>query len=239
MAGVASADSQIFTDLSKSVTLGDITYDATTGKFTGSGITSADADGKSYGIITFAIDWDKAKTVTSSSPLIELLFNNTDYTKNSGICLNPVTDSTPVIYGWWNDGMTSGGTKNTNAITSSIQTIHGTEYVMLTLHYERIVEKGASDGGITVYNESGTKLLEHWGLGSTAANYNTVYGIEVHTDYVSAVMITPGESGWNEDTVSKNAVATLTAAMKAVPEPTTATLSLLALCGLAARRRRK
>lgn len=240
LGGVAAADSQTFTNLSQSLTLGDVTYDATTGKFTGSGITSADADGKSFGIITFAVDWNAAKKITGDSPLVELIFNSSDDTKNSGFALKYVENDTPQVSAWWGDAMNTGGSKNNDALTSSVQTINGKEYAMLSLHYERIVAGAAGDGGITVYNSEGVKSLEHWGLGSTGAGFTTVYGIQVNTNLVSAITITPGVANWDEDAVAVAAIPTLVQAMTVtVPEPTTATLSLLALAGLAARRRRR
>lgn len=84
-----------------------------------------------------------------------------------------------------------------------------------------------------------TKLINDGGLKSSGNT--SLSSIYVNADYIEALQFAPGWEGdaivetnkaFNTDVVGKLGAVT-------IPEPTTATLSLLALCGLAARRRRK
>jgi hypothetical protein len=85
------------------------------------------------------------------------------------------------------------------------------------------------------------KLIDDAAL--KASGNTSLTSIYVNADYIGCLQFTPEWKG--DDIVNTNAAfdATvkemLAAATPSVPEPTTATLSLLALAGLAARRRRK
>ena len=83
-------------------------------------------------------------------------------------------------------------------------------------------------------------------LGSSATSATLSYDLGITTLDVSKIMVTiegggapnHGDTAWQTPTMSNLSISTPSVA-PAVPEPTTATLSLLALAGLAARRRRK
>ena len=92
--------------------------------------------------------------------------------------------------------------------------------------YNMAVSYLYSDGSITTSGGSNTNLLR---FGET--NTFCVSGVTVDTSYVDAYTV-------YSDYLTLDQAKALSAA-RVVPEPTTATLSLLALCGLAARRRRK
>lgn len=101
-----------------------------------------------------------------------------------------------------------------------------------------------ADGGYTgTINKEGandtfTKTTFSGTLSSTSVTWNSTTASE--NEKYSIGMEAPGWTGQN---LASNSVllksASATVATYAIPEPTTATLSLLALCGLAARRRRK
>ena len=91
--------------------------------------------------------------------------------------------------------------------------------------------KGASVNNIKLAADA----LSYNFSGTTTGNTIKVSGIELDTD--ESIIVVWG----NSSTGSANIVSKLTssATIASIPEPTTATLSLLALAGLAARRRRK
>ncbi len=82
--------------------------------------------------------------------------------------------------------------------------------------------------GTRVYTEDGTQIIGETGLRS--GNNYQVSAIQFNSAFIENFAITPYQL---RDASDIKAVA------KLVPEPATATLSLLALAGLAARRRRK
>ncbi|MBO5684580.1 MAG: PEP-CTERM sorting domain-containing protein [Akkermansia sp.] len=90
-----------------------------------------------------------------------------------------------------------------------------------------VTESWSGPGGLMVYDSKGNTVYSNVGLGS---NGNTkVDRIVLNTKYITSALICTevpqtGSKDW---------------AVALIPEPSTATLSLLALCGLAARRRRK
>lgn len=79
-------------------------------------------------------------------------------------------------------------------------------------------------GNKTIYTTSNTNL--QWSGG-----FNGISALNLSTDYVTGAY-------FFDSALSASDVGSISKALT-VPEPTTATLSLLALCGLAARRRRK
>ncbi len=92
--------------------------------------------------------------------------------------------------------------------------------------------------GVQVWSNT-TKLINDTGLKSQSNT--SLASIYVNAGYIEALQFAPGWEG--DEIVNTNAAFAAAAVEKlgapAVPEPTTATLSLLALAGLAARRRRK
>ncbi len=82
--------------------------------------------------------------------------------------------------------------------------------------------------GTALYNSAGVAILDSSSLHAAGNHY--VGEIMLNSEYIDNVAITPSKL---TDVASIKTVSLL------VPEPTTATLSLLALAGLAARRRRK
>ena len=236
LCGVASAGEVTFTDLTQNITdsTSGITFTQSTGLFTGSvtNYEGAAAGEGSNGAITFAIDWAAASALTGNTCILTLNYDGTtDYSstsgKSSGIYWAADDDS---IKAWYAGTTNSGGnTASSTNVASAKQTIDGKDYVILTLRYDDIGASTATKG-VSLFTAS-SEIYEYHSQGSSS--YDKVTSIYINTDLVKAVTIMTGEIN---DATAKAGVTNLAAAM--VPEPTTATLSLLALAGLAARRRR-
>ena len=234
LAGVAVAAEVTFTDLTQNITdsTSGITFTQSTGLFTGSvtNYEGADAGKGSNGAITFAIDLTAASALTADTCILTLNYDgNTAYNagENTGIYYNAKNDK---IGTWYSGQINDGGTVKDTSVAQFTQTIGGKDYAIFTLRYNDINAPEAMRG-VSLFSTT-DELIEYWGLGSS--NYDEVTSIYLNTDLVKAVTITTGEIN---DATAKAGIANLAAAM--VPEPTTATLSLLALAGLAVRRRRR
>ena len=143
----------------------------------------------------------------------------------------------------------------TNSFTFVSRPSRGGEYVALgvsleetasaiTLTFSNDKKAGYSLWSYDATTSTATELIATTGLttaGTVDVTYNTA-DVNPSTLFVvwTANPSTGAESNGEKVTISDIALSyTAVPAAPAVPEPTTATLSLLALCGLAARRRRK
>ncbi len=239
---VATAATTTFTDLTqdKTITLTDtssITWSATTDTFTGS-IYSTVSNQQARASMSFTLNLTDAATVGST--LTELVaITKTGYESTMGLWL---VDGK--ISGRWNNGtfdQVSGagnpGTASGQVAISSILnnnenvfTLDGDKFIALTLVLDRTSDSNNRDNvGMVLYDADGSVVWNCCSLG--AAGFTTYDAIKLNTDYVgNAASITNA-------VLSPTDAGTQAAAL--VPEPTTATLSLLALAGLAARRRRR
>ena len=236
-AGMAWAvDTQVF-DLTTSVTASDSAYfyNASTGVFTDNGdiegtvLSYTNNPGRVQANISFVLNLTAAKQLSSSTTLLKMDMQGTTAAKGGdvGLCL-----TTTGVASTWN-GDTSASRKSVTYTTlqqdSSVFTdADGNQCITLTM-----VQYAS---GVYLYSSS-EKLWEDSGLKS---DDNTVLNsITVNTSYVEAVQFS---TVWptNGDATSLNKTFDTAARLRleAVPEPATATLSLLALVGLAARRRR-
>ncbi len=95
-------------------------------------------------------------------------------------------------------------------------------------------DKNTSRAYLTLVRDSGTTTYygSESGLKFSTSGVGNLTSITFNTDLITSVTLMAADCGQNVGLVNEAAIA-------AVPEPTTATLSLLALVGLAARRRRK
>lgn len=228
LAGVAMADTQVW-DLSTSVTSGDYLYNATTGLFTdnagvdGTVLNETDGGGKIQTNISFTLNLTKAMAVTSDTMIL-----NMDMAGDIGLCV-----TTSGLRGAWN-GAAWGDNVTYDALLADsgvFTTADGDKCLTLTF-----VETYGS--GVQVWSDT-TKLLDAAGLKSSSNT--SVASIYANAGIIEALQFAPG---WEGDAIVNTNAAFAAAAVEmlgapAVPEPTTATLSLLALAGLAARRRRK
>ncbi len=228
LAGAASAATTQVWDLSQSVTSGDFLYDASTGLFTdnseveGTVLNSVNATSHIQTNITFTLNLTAAQTVTGYTQLLKM-----DMGGDIGLAL-----TTTGLAGSWGDSTSSSRgsvTFETLLADSGVfDGANGNKYITLTF-----VEAYGSSVGVQVWSNT-TKLIDDTGLKSDGNKSLT--SIYVNSGYVEALQF---ETEWKGDAIVSTNVAFNGEAMQVIPEPATATLSLLALAGLAARRRRK
>ncbi len=241
LGGLASAESAltttVFKDLNTSTTLNNITWNATAGTITAAngGILCSTASSKqARATISFTLNLTAAAAVTGKTDFITV-DSSTDY----GLWL-----TADGISGRWDTGeYNTRGDKNTvaeysgvvsiDSILSSnnnVYTVDENKFIALTLVLDRAADNNAGNGdnvGATLYDASGSRVWYCEALGSGS---NTSYdGYTLNTNFITSASITP-------DIVTSEKAGKLAAAL--VPEPATATLSLLALVSLFARRRR-
>ena len=230
LSGVAMAGTQVW-DLSTSVTSGDYLYDATTGLFTdnsevdGTVLNDTNSDGRIQTNICFTLNLTKAQKVTADTRLIDM-----DMGGDVGLCLT----STGLASTWGGGTSSARGSVSFDTLLADSGVFidkNGDKYITLTF-----VQTYGS--GVQVWSNT-TKHIDDTNLRSSGNTSLT--SIFVKKDYIEALQFAPG---WKGDAIVNTNAAFNTEVLEklggvTVPEPTTATLSLLALCGLAARRRRR
>lgn len=225
MVGVASAATTQVWDLSQPVTSGDFLYDTTTGLFTdnadvdGTVLNGADGAGRIQTNITFTLNLTAAQAVTGDTQLLKM-----DMGGDIGLAL-----TTTGLAGTWGDSSNGRGAVTFETLLADSGVFTGPEnqqYITLTF-----VETYGS--GVQVWSNT-TKYINDTGL--KASGNTSLTSIYVNSGYVEALQF---DTEWKGDDIVNTNVAFNNVASKYIPEPATATLSLLALCGLAARRRRK
>lgn len=238
LAGVAAA-AETFTDLSQSATNGQVTYTvpaegSSLGTFTGSGISAAGGGSLAHSGVAITLNLtDISAYFASNSVDVSLISFNV----NTHVGLNLTSTG---IRGMWND-VTWNNTYNFTVAYDTLAALDttwtgedGDKYTTITVSLANIE---GENGGLMVYSES-SKLGGYNKLGSSFNK--TMTSIEINTDYVVSASV---NAGWSDPNTCYALGANLSAATQQVtgviPEPTTATLSMLALAGLAARRRRK
>lgn len=227
LAGVAVADTQVW-DLSTSVTSGDYLYDATTGMFTdnadveGTVLNDVNGSGLIQTNICFTLNLTEAAKITSETKLIDMDMNGGDI----GLSLTSTGLATT-----WN------GTTSSSRGSVSYETLVADNSVFTDKNGDKCITLTfvqTNGSGVQVWSNT-TKLINDTGL-KTSLN-DSLTSIYVNGAYIEALQFAPGWEG--DSIVNTNAAFNTAAVAKLVPEPATATLSLLALAGLAARRRRK
>ncbi len=129
------------------------------------------------------------------------------------------------------------GNQNTATIPGTL-TITGSDGVSITsTGYTRLNDQrpcgSLHDGGTWTFDFDAANLLT---VGTTYTVTFSSWSVAVTNQGASGFAATGGNTTWQPASMS---IETASVAAVAVPEPATATLSLLALAGLAARRRRK
>ncbi len=229
LSGVAMADTQVW-DLSTSVTSGDYLYDAPTGKFTdnteveGTVLNETDGAGRIQTNICFTLNLTEAQKVTADTKLIDM-----DMGGDVGLCLT----STGLASTW-------GGTTSSSRGSVSYDTLFADSGVFTDKNGDKCITLTFVQTygfGVQVWSNT-TKHIDDTIKASSNTRLSSIY---VNANYIEALQFAPGWEG--DDIVNTNAAFNAAVVEKlgevTIPEPTTATLSLLALAGLAARRRRK
>lgn len=235
LAGVAMADTQVW-DLYSPVTAGAYLYDydALTGKgkftdndeFEGTVLNDTNGANQIQTNITFVLNLTRAMEVTADTQLLDM-----DMGGDIGLCLT----STGLASSW-------GGTTSSSRASVSYDTLKADGGIFTAVNGDTCITLTfvqTYGSGVQVWSNT-TKLINDTGL--KASTNTSLTSICVNAGYIGCLQFSPGWKG--DDIVDTNAafdttVKEMIAAAPSVPEPTTATLSLLALAGLAARRRRK
>lgn len=236
--GSAVAATTIFTDLSQSSSVGDISYtspeeDTVNGFATGviSSLVST-TDGDRYpSSVTLSLNLSAMRDAVqeagfSNTLLVDLRTSESETSGSIGLMLT--TDGLKFS---WQGSAWSPQYVTLDSLQNLSYTVEGSDYVTLTL-----VAAAQAEG------TKGTKLLDAEGEGvvcnngvsftygglTSTNNYQTVL---VNTKYITGMGITPGVATPEEIVAATKSLA--------VPEPATASLSLLGLVALMARRRRR
>lgn len=246
MGGIATAATTKFTDLSQNVTVGNLVWNSTDKTITATTGHAADlydsVSAKGQSSLSFTLNLTQAATVTTDVALITIDSKN-DYgikLKSTGISgFWPKSDGTNPI-----DDYNGRGSNNTLAEFSGIvaindiltgnetvYTLGSDKLIALTLVIDRPCDNNSGNGnnvGLTLYDVNGERVWYCEALG--ASSNESISSFKLNTDYITSAAVTPA-------LLSASQAGSAAAAL--IPEPATATLSLLALAGLAARRRRR
>ncbi len=257
IAASAHATTTTFTDLKKDTEVGSVTYTAPTqnstiGTIAGSPISETAGRESAWqyaSSVTLTLDLTVLSGVTSATQLFQFNTNRTGGYSAGLYATLDETDGVVLTFGY--DGNIWNSYSNTKNVKRDIDDLYtaatvftdasGHDLVAITIATEPL-SKTAGDkvkAGVSLYTDKAADVNDTFmyssGLGGSSASGVTLSSISVNTAYVTAIAITDtniqGLTAANAATALMNTVA--------VPEPATATLSLLALAGLAARRRRK
>ncbi|PND06772.1 hypothetical protein CXT88_07505 [Akkermansia muciniphila] len=237
--GSAVAATTFFTDLSQNFSGGDISYsspeDDSVNGFAAGAISSAVTTGgeRHPSSITLSLNLSAMRSAIQEADFFNILLVDLRISENStsgSIGLMLTADGLKFAYqgSVWSPGASA--YLSLESLANLSYTVEETDYVTLTL-----VAAVQSDGA------KGTKVVDDKGNGvpcnngrnfaytdlTTSQNYQTVL---VNTDYVTGMGITPGVATPEEIVAATRSLA--------VPEPATASLSLLGLAALMVRRRR-
>ncbi|MBQ8376866.1 MAG: PEP-CTERM sorting domain-containing protein [Akkermansia sp.] len=245
LAGVAAAATTTVTDLTTSVTSGNVTYTAPTttggeGSFSGAGIWESGGGSRAHGALTFTLNLTDLAKLTTQTNLVTV-----DSSDDIGLIWGQYNGEWGIAGNWqgnlWANNGTSFvslGTLMADAWSVADNATDG--FITLTM---TVANTEGAQGGMQLYKAgSNTSYYTTSGLGSS--NNTSIDAFKFDTSLIENVAVTSGwVAGGTASGLGSNLETTFTSAhggkVALVPEPTTATLSLLALCGLAARRRRK
>ena len=245
LVGVASAATTTVTDLTTSVTSDNVTYTAPTttggeGSFTGAGIWELGGRSRAQGALTFTLNLTELGKLTDQTTLVTV-----DSSADIGLIWGQYNDEWGIAGNWqgglWTDSgksFVSYSKLKSDAWSVADNATDG--FITLTM---TVADTQGDQGGMQLYKAgSNTSYYSTNGLGSSS---NTaIDAFKFDTSLIKNAAVTSGwVDGGTASGLGTNLETTFTSAhggkVALVPEPTTATLSLLALAGLAARRRRK
>ncbi len=219
MASVAQAD--IFTD---NLTHAD--WDVTKGEYTSKVV--ADTTTKAF-TLTFAIDWNAAVTgvpTVDNKTLVQMSSKPSNWWSSA---VDLAIDGTSITVSVRADDDGTWRTLGSLTLDKENYCVDGLLKLSFTFDGSDTFTLAAmkNDADSTITSSGDITNFTSWSVGQ---DYGNIYiGTGLPGDVVDCMLAF--------NTVLDE--AGLKAASKAIPEPTTATLSLLALAGLAARRRRK
>lgn len=227
--GFAMATTTDFLDLSKTTTIGNLTFDSTTSTITTTVGTDMWAINSAPGlqtILTLKINLTQASRVSTDTNIVTLDFTNP---AKSDVGLMATSTGLSASLGGSTENRSSVSwtdlATKTNCLTMGSD---GDQYIVLSFAHIPNGAYGASLADDTGYLFKDVNARYADGL-------DTLAGIKVNTALLAAIEV---KSDWATPNTLVVPFVT-TSAGSIIPEPATATLSLLALCGLAARRRRK
>ncbi len=211
---------------SAALTLEDATlsysqYDSAQDGLTFSGDFSTLSGTRAEFTMTFVLDWNQLQTLTTTDTALAVMTDGNSLNTGVGICL----DDGELVAKTWYTGARSSSTNS--------------------------LENYVSENGLLVltvrHNANGTRLIPgtqsatYWTDGSLKWQNAQFDGLTINSTLAGAIesFYVFNSSVTDDEVVSLTTAAYAAALANAVPEPTTATLSLLALAGLCARRRRK
>lgn len=249
MTGVAMADYAHFDTLVGETTQNGITN--TNGVLTGDSLTSTHNASHTNGMnrddfatsvvcITLNLTALQNATVASNS-YVELFYFDAKY--DTGLAL-----TSSGIKGLWEtstNGDVGAGMWNSNSNTAySLTTLTGNPYTYKqgeNTYLDLAVVVGSNYGngwqgigGLVAYDAAGNKVIAYNGLTSGANADQPINAIKLNTNYITSATVYQGDVP-----VIAGGVGSWLVSQGIIPEPATATLSLLALSALATRRRRK
>lgn len=245
LAGVAAAATTTVTDLTTSVTSGDVTYTAPTttggeGAFSGSGIWEVGGGSRAHGALTFTLNLTELAKLTTQTTLVTV-----DTTADIGLIWGQYNGEWGIAGNWqgglWaKDGASFVSYDTLLADAWSVADNATDGFITLTM---TVADTAGDQGGMQLY-KAGSNASYYTTNGLGSSNNKTIDAFKFDTSLIENVAVTSGwVDGGTASGLGTNLETTFTSAhggkVALVPEPTTATLSLLALAGLAARRRRK
>lgn len=250
LAGVASAATTTITDLTLTSTSGNVTYTAPSttggvGSFSGEGIWAIGGGNRAHAALTFTLNLTDLSALTTQTTLVTV-----DTIADIGLIWGQYNDTWGIM-GKWQNGTwpNSGGAfvsydtlkKDAWSVADNATDI----FITLTM---TVANTAGNQGGEQLYaaGSNTSYFTDAKGLGSSSNT--SITAITFDTSVVENAAVTSGWVDGNtasglgsnlENTFANAHGGKIAAVSPAIPEPTTATLSLLALAGLAARRRRK
>lgn len=245
LCGVAAAATTTVTDLTTSTTSGDVTYTAPTtaggeGSFSGAGIWASGGGSRAHGALTFTLNLTELGKLTTQTNLVTV-----DSGADIGLIWGQYNGNWGIA-GNWQGGLWAQEGKSFVSLSTllndawSVADNETDGFITLTM---TVANTEGDQGGMQLYKAgSNTSYYTTNGLG--ASSNTSIDAFKFDTSLIENAAVTSGwVNGDTAKTLGTNLENSFTNAhggkIALVPEPTTATLSLLALAGLAARRRRK